>query len=214
MLNIPICVSLESHTDNRTQFSPGQVWVINSNFFLQLNLCVCYRENQFGLIVGPGRALLTLARSHICLVNKFVRKKISLILVIVTGSFNRPVRWFINSMLPKWTSILDGSKDCQLCSHRTVEKGAGGIFFNSFYDWAKNSNHLHTWKFTILSHHSFSPWSCVTKTKYLNNSALLLKCVITFLSKITKFCGGNCVLLYNYYYEKSTNPIFFGREWI
>ena len=55
----------------------GQVWVINSNFYLQLNLCVCYRENQFGLIVGPGRALLTLARSHICPVNKFVRKKSS-----------------------------------------------------------------------------------------------------------------------------------------
>ena len=57
--------------------SPGQVWVINSNFYLQLNLCVCYRENQFGLIVGPGRALLTLPRSHICPVNKFVRKKSS-----------------------------------------------------------------------------------------------------------------------------------------
>ena len=54
--------------------SPGQVWVINSKFFLQLYLCVCYRENQFGLIVGPGRALLTLARSLICPVNKFVRK--------------------------------------------------------------------------------------------------------------------------------------------
>ena len=45
------------------------------------------------------------------------------------------------------------------------------------------------------------PWSCVTKTKYMNNSALLLKCVITFLSKITSFCKENCVLLYNYYYE-------------
>jgi len=93
--------------------SPGQVWVINSNFFLQLNLCVCYRENQFELIIGPGRALLTLPRSHICLVNKFVRKKSRLILVIVTGTFNRPVLWFINSLLPKWTNILGGSKDCR-----------------------------------------------------------------------------------------------------
>ena len=97
--------------------SLGQVWVINSNFVLQLNLCVCYRENQFGLIVGPGRALLTLARSHICQVNKFVRKKNSLILVIVTGTFNRPVRWFINSMLSKWTRTLGGCKDCRPYSH-------------------------------------------------------------------------------------------------
>ena len=96
-----------------TATSPGQVWVINSNFCLQLNLCVCYRENQFGLIVGPGRALLTLPRSHICPVNKFVRKKSSLILVIVTGTFNRPVRWFINSMLSKWTRTLGGCKDCR-----------------------------------------------------------------------------------------------------
>ena len=194
--------------------SPGQVWVINSNFFLQLNLCVCYRENQFGLIVGPGRALLTLARSHICPVNKFVRKKSSLILVIVTGTFNRPVRWFINSMLSKWTRTLGGCKDCRPYSHWIVEKVAGGIFITSFCDWARNTNHLHTWEITILSHHSFSPWSCVTKTKYMNNSALLLKCVITFLSKITSFCKENCVMLYNYYYKNSTNPIFFGRDWI
>ena len=126
-------------------YSLGQVWVINSNFFLQLNLCVCYQENQFGLIVGPGRALLTLARSHICPVNKFVRKKSSLILKIV-------------------------------------------IFFTSFYDWEKNTNHLHSPHMGIYSRHSFSPRSCVTKTKYLNNSALLLKCVITFSSKITNFC--------------------------
>ena len=114
--------------------SPGQVWVINSNLFLQLNLWVCYRENQFGIMVGPGRALLTLARSHICPVNKFVRKKSSLILAIVTGTFNRPVRWFINSMLPEWTSTLGGCKDCRPYSHRKVEKVAGGIFFTSFYD--------------------------------------------------------------------------------
>ena len=117
--------------------SPGQVWVINSNFFLQLNLCVCYRENQFGMIVGPGQALLTLARSHICQVNKFVRKKSSLIFIIVTGTFNRPVWWFINSMLSKWTRILGGCKDCRPYSHRIVEKVARGIFFTSFYDWAK-----------------------------------------------------------------------------
>ena len=194
------------------QFSPGQVWVINSNFFLQLNLCVCYRENQFGMIVGPGQALLTLARSHICQVNKFVRKKSSLIFIIVTGTFNRPVWWFINSMLSKWTRILGGCKDCRPYSHRIVEKVARGIFFTSFYDWAKNTNHLHTWEFTIVSRHSFSPWSCVTKTKYLNNSALLLKFEINLLSKITSFCKENRVLLYNYYYKKFTNPIFLGRD--
>ena len=131
-------ISLQIQRSSHTMASsPGQVWVINSNFFLQLNLCVCYRENQFGMIVGPGQALLTLARSHICQVNKFVRKKSSLIFIIVTGTFNRPVWWFINSMLSKWTRILGGCKDCRPYSHRIVEKVAGGIFFTSFYDWAK-----------------------------------------------------------------------------
>ena len=40
----------------------GQFQVIVSDFFLQLNLCVCYRENHFWPIVGLGRSLLTPAR--------------------------------------------------------------------------------------------------------------------------------------------------------
>ena len=89
---------------------------------------------------------------------------------------------------------------------------ASGIFFTSFYDWPKNTNNLHTWEVTLFSHHSFSPWSCVIKTKCLNNSALLLKCVITYSGKITNCCRENCTLLYNYYYENSTNPISLGRD--
>ena len=87
-------------------------------------------------------------------------------------------------------------------------------FFHQFLQLSKNTNNLHTWALTSFSNHSFSPWSCVIKTKCLNNSALLLKCVITFSSKITKCCKENFILLYNYYYENSTNPIFLGREWI
>ena len=35
-------------------------------------------------------------------------------------------------MLPKWTSLLGGSKDCRPCLHRIVEKEAGGIFSQAF----------------------------------------------------------------------------------
>ena len=77
------------------------------------------------------------------------------------------------------------------------------FFSPAFMIEQKNTNHLHTWEFTIVSHHSFSRRSCVTKTKYLNNSALLLKFEINLLSKITSFCKENRVLLYNYYYKSS-----------
>ena len=99
-------------------------------------------------------------------------------------------------------------------SQSILEIVVGGIFFTSFYDWAKDTNNLHTWEYISFSQHSFSPWSCVTKTKRLNTSILLLKSFITFSSKITNCCRENCILLYSYYYENSTNPIFLGREWI
>ena len=66
----------------------------------------------------------------------------------------------------------------------------------------------------FFSHHSFSPCSCVIKMKNLNNTALLLKCIITFFSEITNYCKENCILLYKSYYENFTNTIFLGREWI
>ena len=57
------------------------------------------------------------------------------------------------------------------------------------------------------------PWlSFVIKMKNLSNTALLLKCVQTILSTITKYCKENCSLLYNSYYKNSINPIFLGRE--
>ena len=66
-------------------------------------------------------------------------------------------------------------------------------------DWAKNTNHPHTWAVTFFTHHSFSPCSCVIKMRNLNNTALLLKCVITFLSKITNYCKKTalCFIIHN-----------------
>ena len=98
----------------------------------------------------------------------------------------------------------------------TTNLGNSGrwIFFHLKNDRAKNTNHPHTWAVTFFSHHSFSPCSCVIKMKNLNNTALLLKCVITFFSEITNYCKENCILLYNSYYKNSTNTIFLRREWI
>ena len=81
-------------------------------------------------------------------------------------------------------------------------------------DWAKPTNHPQTWAMTLYSNHIFSPCSCVIKMKSLNNTALLLKCVTTFFSKIANYCKENCILLCNSYYKNFTNTIFLGREWI
>ena len=56
---------------------------------------------------------------------------------------------------------------CIICGHTAIYCWILPTLMNKFG--------LYTWEFTIFSYHSFSPWSCVTKTKYLNNSALLLK---------------------------------------
>ena len=64
----------------------GQFQVYVSNFFLQLNFCMCYRKNQFGPIVRPLRVLLTLAHSRIWSVNRFTRGKNCPILLKVNGS--------------------------------------------------------------------------------------------------------------------------------
>ena len=98
----------------------------------------------------------------------------------------------------------------------TTNLGVSGRWnlFHQLLQLSKNTNNLYTWALTSCSYHSFSPWSCVIKTKCLKHSALLWKCAKAFLSKITHLCKDDCILLYNYYYKNFTNPIFLGREWI
>ena len=79
----------------------GQFWVIISDFFLQLNLCVCYRENHFRPITDLCRTLLTPARSHIWPVNKLTRKKSCIKLSKLPRAHNEHVPWFHDPMLSK-----------------------------------------------------------------------------------------------------------------
>ena len=74
---------------------------MDSEFLLQLNLCMCYRENHFGPIVGPRRSLMTLAPSRTWPVNKYTSKISCVELVKLLGAPNRYVRWFSDPMLSK-----------------------------------------------------------------------------------------------------------------
>ena len=88
------------HTGNMF-IRAGQFWVIISDFFLQLNLCVCYRENHFRPITDLCRTLLTPARSHIWRVNKLTRENSSLKFSTLPRVHNEHVPWFQDPMLSK-----------------------------------------------------------------------------------------------------------------
>ena len=79
----------------------GQFWVIILDFFLQLNLCVCYRENHFRPITDLCRTLLTPARSHIWRVNKLTRENSSLKFSTLPRVHNEHVPRFQDPMLSK-----------------------------------------------------------------------------------------------------------------
>ena len=79
----------------------GQFWVIISDFFLQLNLCMRYRENHFRPITDLCRTLLTPARSHIWRVNKLTSKKSCMNLSKLPRAHNKHVPWFHDPMLSK-----------------------------------------------------------------------------------------------------------------
>ena len=98
---------------------------------------MCYRENNIWPILDLSRTLLTPARSHIWPVNKLTRKKRCTKLLKLPRAHNEHVPWFHDPMLSKWTCTIGVDDNFCPYSQQILELVGGGIFFTSFYNWAK-----------------------------------------------------------------------------